>query len=130
MIDSVIKNEITMSADYIKRKELLQDGVCIVGSHPVALYLSKTTESLGGIIPLFSSATDVQGNFSHLWYVLEAEHYSADELDAAMKLSERQHAAFLCIILLPNIKHNHTIQKYAEMELFTAMGDLLTPLRK
>ncbi|WP_405343372.1 phosphorylcholine transferase LicD [Ruminococcus sp.] len=130
MIDSVIKNEITMSADYIKRKELLQDGVCIVGSHPVARYLSKTTESLGGIIPLFSSATDVQGNFSHLWYVLEAENYSADELDTSIKTSEQQHADFLCIILLPNIKRNHTIQKYAEMELFTAMGDLLTPLRK
>ena len=35
-----------------------------------------------------------------------------------------------CIILLPNIKQNSVIQKYAEMELFTAMGDVLDPLRK
>ena len=130
MIDSVIKNEITMSAAYIERKDLYQDGVCIVGTHPVARYLSKTTESLGGSLPLFSSATDVQGNYSHLWYVLEAENYNADELETAIRLSEQKHATFLCIILFQNIKQNTVIQKYAEMELFTAMGGLLQPLRK
>ena len=106
MIDSVIKNEITMSTAYIERKGLYQDGVCIVGSHPVAHYLSKTTEALGGEVPLFSSVTDVQGNFSRLWYVIEAENYSADELDAAISSAEQQQAEFLCIILLPNIKQN------------------------
>ena len=130
MIDSVIKNEITMSAAYIERKGLYQDGVCIVGSHPVAHYLSKTTEALGGEVPLFSSVTDVQGNFSRLWYVIEAENYSADELDAAINSAEQKQAEFLCIILLPNIKQNSVIQKHAEMELFTAMGDVLDPLRK
>ena len=130
MIDSVIKNEIIMSAAYIKRKELNQEGVCIVGSHPVAAYLSKTTESLGGIIPLFSSVTDVQGNFSRLWYVIEAENYNANDLGIAIKTCEQKQAEFLCIILLPNIKGNAIIQKYAEMELFTAMSDVLDPLRK
>lgn len=130
MIDSVIKNEIYLSAEYIRRKELCQDGVCIIGAHPVADYLCKTSESLSGEVPLFSSATDVQGNFSHIWYVLEAGKVDADDLQSAIKKSERDHARFLCIILLPNIKKNALIQKYAEMELLTVMDELLGPLRK
>lgn len=130
MIDSVIKNEIYLSTEYIKRKDLNQDGVCIVGVHPVARYLSKTCEHLGGEVPLFSSATEVQGNFSHIWYVIEAESYDADDLNTAIRKSEQDQSQLLCIILLPNIKKNGLIQKYAEMELITAMGELLAPLRK
>ena len=129
MTDSVIKNEIYLSAQYIRRKGLQQEGVCIVGAHKTAAYLKATSESLGAAAPLFSSATDVQGKFSHIWYVLEAADYDADDLKTAIAKSQRDHAQFLCIILLSNIKKSAVIQKYAEMELFAAMDDSLGALR-
>ena len=129
MIDSVIKNEIYLSATYIKNKGLRQDSVCVIGSHPITTYLQATSESLGGRMPLFSSATDVQGNFSHLWYVLEADRYDADDLRSAITISEQTGAQLLCIVLLENIKASRTIQKYAEMEMITALSESLGALR-
>jgi hypothetical protein len=44
MIETVFKNEIYMSARYIKSKGLQQDGVAIVGTHHCAEYLKATTK--------------------------------------------------------------------------------------
>ena len=129
MSDSVIKNEIYQSTQYIKQKGLQADSVCIIGSHPFVSYLQKTSESVSGATPLFSSATAVQGNFSHLWYVLEAAQYDAGDLQEAAALSDRTGAELVYIILLQNIKPNIEIQKYAEMELLTAMDAPLGAIR-
>lgn len=129
MTDSVIKNEIYLSAEYIKRKNLLQDGVRLVGSHRVTAYLQATIETLGGAAPLCSSASQIQGNFSRLWYVLDAACYDAGDVQTAIALCEKANAQLTCIILLPNIKPSRVIQKYAEMELLTAMDDTLGELR-
>lgn len=129
MTDSVIKNEIYLSAEYIRRKGLTQDNICIVGTHKVAAYLKATDEYLGSNAVLFPSAAAVQGDFSHMWYVLDAAGYDAADLKEAIGRCERKSAQLLCIILLPNIKESRTIQKYAEMELITAMSDSLGELR-
>lgn len=128
--DSITKNEIYLSAQYIKRKDLQQDDVCIIGTHQVASYLKATSETSGNKTAHFSSATDVQGKFSHYWYVLDAADYDEEDLQNAVIKSERSGSAFLCIILLQNIKESDTIQKYAEMELITAMDEPLGALRK
>ncbi|MBQ3264736.1 MAG: LicD family protein [Ruminococcus sp.] len=130
MTDSVIKNEIYLSAQYIKRKELQQDGVCLIGTQPVAGYIQATSESIGTGMAHFSSVTDVQGKFSHYWYVLDAADYDENDLQNAVIKSERAGAAFLCIILLKNIKESGLIQKYAEMELISVMDAQLSALRK
>ena len=130
MTDIITKNEIYLSAGYIRRKGLTQDGVALIGSAKPAAYLKATSEYLGENMAHFSSATDVQGKFSHFWYVLDAADYDEDDLQNAVIMSERAGSAFLCIILLKNIKESDTIQKYAEMELITAMSDQLGALRK
>lgn len=129
MIDSVIKNEIYLSAEYIKRKSLQQDGVCIVGAPKIGSYLKATSESLGESAPHFSSATDVQGDFSHMWYIIEADDYDANDLETAIGICKKENASFLCIVLLSKIKKNSLIQKYAEMELITETGNPLGVLR-
>lgn len=130
MTDSVIKNEIYLSAQYIKRKDLQQGDAALVGTHRITAYLKATNEYLGGSAPLFSSAAQVQGNFSHLWYVLEANAYDENDLQYAVGLCEKANAQLTVIILLQNIKKNPVIRKYAEMELFTVMDDSLGALRK
>ena len=129
MIKSVIKNEIYMSARYIKEHELSENGVCIVGSNRVAEYLKATSEYLGDGAPLFPSASQVSGTFTKLWYVLEEGNYDEADLQAAISLCEKQNAGLIAIILLSNIKPNDTIQKYAEMELLTVMDERLGRLR-
>ena len=129
MIKSVIKNEIYMSARYIKEHELNENGVCIVGSNRVAEYLKATSEYLGEGAPLFPSASQVSGTFTKLWYVLEEDNYDEADLQAAISLCEKQNAGLIAIILLSNIKPNDTIQKYAEMELLTVMDERLGRLR-
>ena len=129
MTDSVIKNEIYLSAEYIRRKELTQENLCIIGAHKVAEYLKATDGYLGGSAALFPSAAAVQGNFSHLWYVLDAGDYDADDINTAIAMCKKASAQLLFIILLPNIKESRTIQKYAEMELISVMSDSLGKLR-
>ena len=129
MIKSVIKNEIYMSARYIKEHELNENGVCIVGSNRVTEYLKATSEYLGEGAPLFPSASQVSGTFTKLWYVLEEGNYDEADLQAAISLCEKQNAGLIAIILLSNIKPNDTIQKYAEMELLTVMDERLGRLR-
>ena len=129
MIQSVIKNEIYMAANYIRQKDLLHDGVCIVGKHQTAQYLKATTEYLGCSVPLFSSAEEIKGGFSRIWYVLEAEDYDEADLKTALTVSETQQAELVAIILLSNIKPNPVIRKYAEMELITEMDEPLGKLR-
>ena len=129
MIQSVIKNEIYMSARYIRQKDLLQDGVCIVGSHRVADYLKAAAEYLGKSAPLFPSASNVTGAFTRMWYVLEEDKFSEDDLQNAIALCKKQNAKLIAIILLSNIKPNDIIQKYAEMELLTVMDEWLGRLR-
>ncbi len=129
MIKSVIKNEIYMSARYIKEHELSENGVCIVGLNRVAEYLKATSEYLGEGAPLFPSASQVSGTFTKLWYVLEEGNYDEADLQAAISLCEKQNAGLIAIILLSNIKPNDTIQKYAEMELLTVMDERLGRLR-
>lgn len=130
MADIIFKNEIYLSAEYIRRKGLMQDSIALIGDAKPAAYLKATSEYLGVNMAHFSSATDVQGKFSHYWYVLNAVDYDEEDLQNAVIKSERSGAAFLCIILLENIKESDTIQKYAEMELITAMEDQLGALRK
>ncbi len=129
MIKSVIKNEIYMSARYIKEHELNENGVCIVGSNRVTDYLKATSEYLGEGAPLFPSASQVSGTFTKLWYVLEEDNYDETDLQAAISLCEKQNAGLIVIILFSNIKPNDTIQKYAEMELLAVMDERLGRLR-
>ncbi len=130
MSEIVIKNEIYQSAQYIRRKGLSCEGIAVIGGHPFAEYLKRTTEALGAEAPHFPSPAAVQGSFQHLWYVCEAEHYDADELREATLLSDRTHTALTVIILLSNIAYNNMIEKYAEMELLTAMHETLGGLRE
>ena len=130
MIQSVIKNEIYMSARYIKQHDLLEDGVCIVGGHRVADYLKATTEYLGKSAPLFPTASGVSGTFTKMWYVLEEDKFSENDLQTAIALCKKQNVKLIAIILLSNIKPNDTIQKYAEMELLTVMDEWLGKLRE
>lgn len=130
MIESVIKNEIYLSARYIERKKLRESGVALVGDQRFAGYLRKTSEYLGDNAPLFPSPAEVQGSFRRFWYILDAEDYNADELREMIALSQKDQAELLCIILLSNIKSNNMITKYAEMELIAAMADTLCGLRE
>ncbi len=129
MTDSVIKNEIYLSAEYIKRRNLTQDEICIVGTHKVAAYLKATSDYLGTGASVFPSAAAVEGDFSHLWYVLDASAYDAADVETALSICKKHAAQLTCIILLPNIKENRAIQKYAEMELIAVMSDTLGELR-
>ncbi|WP_407385257.1 phosphorylcholine transferase LicD [Ruminococcus sp.] len=129
MTDSVIKNEIYLSAEYIKRRNLTQDEICIVGTHKVAAYLKATSDYLGAGASVFPSAAAVEGDFSHLWYVLDASDYDAADIETALSMCKKHAAQLTCIILLQNIKENRTIQKYAEMELIAVMSDTLGELR-
>lgn len=129
MIESVIKNEIYMSTRYVKDKGLMQDGIVLVGTHRVCEYLKAATKQLGAEAPLFPAAAEVSGSFSRLWYVLKAEDYDADDLRTALDICKNNNAKLLVIVLLSNIKANPTIEKYAEMELFTVMDDELGEIR-
>ncbi|MBQ3330987.1 MAG: LicD family protein [Ruminococcus sp.] len=130
MNDVIFKNEIYLSAEYIRRKGLTQDSVALIGDAKPAAYLKATSEYLGDSIAHFSSATDVQGKFSHYWYVLDADDYDEEDLQKAVIMSERAGSAFVCIVLLQNIKESDTIRKYAEMELITTMDTQLGAIRK
>ena len=129
MNDTVIKNEIYMSAQYIKRKELMTGGVCIVGTHQAAEYLRATTEYLGGKAPVFENAEAVSGSFSHVWYLAEDVSYDTDDIEKALAYCRKNNAKLIIILLLSNIKPNKVISEYAEMELLTVMNDTLAPLR-
>ena len=129
-MQSVIKNEIYMSARYIKDKSLAHDGITIVGDNKAAGYLKAATEYLGIDAPLHSRAGELNGAFSRIWYVLDADDHDADDLLKAIEISEKNNAKFVCIILLSHIEQNNTIQRYAEMELLTAMNDSLGGLRE
>lgn len=130
MIESVIKNEIYQSACYIKRKKLQQDGIVLIGSHRVTEYLKATTKYLESNSPLFSCAAEVTGGFTHMWYVLQAANYDANDLKIAIDICEKNHAKLLAIVLLSNIKANPIIKKYAEMELLTVMDSELGELKE
>lgn len=130
MTDSITKNEIYLSAGYIRRKGLRQTDIALIGEHKIAAYLKATSDQSGDSMTRFSSAADIQGTFSHYWYVLNAADYDEDDLQNAVIRSERSGSAFLCIILLQNIKESDTIQKYSEMELITAHSEQLSAIRK
>ena len=129
MIESVIKNEIYMSARYIKSKGLQHDGIVIVGSSRAAEYLSATTKYLESEARLFPTAAAVTGGFTHMWYVAQEEQPDVADLRRALALCKQNNARLVLIILLSNIPTNAVIQKYAEMELFTAKNDTLGELR-
>ena len=130
MTDSITKNEIYLSAGYIRRKGLRQTDIALIGEHKIAAYLKAASDQSGDSMTRFSSAADIQGTFSHYWYVLNAADYDEDDLQNAVIRSERSGSAFLCIILLQNIKESDTIQKYSEMELITAHSEQLGAIRK
>lgn len=130
MIETVFKNEIYMSARYIKSKGLQQDGVVIVGTHHCAEYLKAATKYLGSEAPLYPAAAAINGGFSRLWYIAEEDRIDEDDIKSAIALCEKSHARLVVIILLSNIPAGDTIQKYAEMELLTVMNDRLGGLRE
>ena len=130
MTQSVIKNEIYMSSGYIRQKALIQDGICIVGSDKVTEYLKAVTEQLECTAETYENAGDVNGAFSNMWYVLDADNYSADDLRAAVAACEHRKAKLVCAVLLSHIRPNNVISRYAEMELITAMDDTLGGIRE
>lgn len=130
MTQSVIKNEIYMSARYIRQKALMHDGICIVGSDKVAGYLKAVTDQLGCTAQLYDKIGDVRGDLSHLWYVIDADNYSADDLRAAADICEQRRAKLVCVVLLSHIRPNNVISRYAEMELLTVMNDTLGGIKE
>lgn len=129
-MDIVAKNEIYQSAQYIKRKGLMQSGVVLVGRCSAAGYFKETFEYLSADAPLHPSVGDIAGGFSSLWFIAEAESLDEAELLSAVKLCEKNHAQLLCMILLSNIPANNVIRKYAEMELLTVMNPELGEVRE
>ena len=131
-MDTITKNEIYQSAQYIKRNGLMLDDVVIAGRCRVAEYLKATTESLeaSANTPLYPSVGEITKPFSALWYVAEADGIDEAELRDAVKLSEKNHAQLLCMILLSNIPANNVIRKYAEMELLAVMDAELGKVRR
>ncbi len=130
MIESVIKNEIYLSARYIKSKGLLQDGVVIVGTHRAAEYLEAATKYLESEAPRYPAAAEITGGFSHLWYIAREGEIDAEDIRTAMELCRERKAKLVVIILLSNIPASAVIQKYAEMELLTAKNADFGSLRK
>ena len=129
MTESVIKNEIYMSARYIRQKDLIQEGVVIVGEQKFAGYLMTAIEYLGLKARCCAAADDAEGSFERMWYVLDADDYSADELSRAVDICEKQNARLVCIAELSHIRPNNVIGEYSEMELMTVMDDTLGGLR-
>ena len=130
MIESIIKNEIYQSIRYIKSKDLIQDDLVLIGTSRVCEYLRATTAQLGVDAPLYPTAEQSHGSFSRMWYVLEAEDYDPNDLKIAVDFCKSRNAELMFIVLLSNIKSDDTIEKYAEMELFTVMDEQLGAIRQ
>lgn len=130
MTESVIKNEIYMSARYIKEKGLMRDDIIIIGSGSFAEHLRAVAGYLGCDAPLCRNAEEVRGGFSQLWYICEAESADPDDIKKAADLSKKNGARLVCAVTLNKLRFNRVISRYAEMELLTAMDEVLGGLRK
>lgn len=116
MLNTVKENEIYLASDYIRRRSLTDDGVCVIGEGMLADALGATAKALGEL-RLFCSAGEIASGSGKLWYLLDAEKNNADQLTAVLELCASSPIELTVIILISNINSHPTIQKYAEMEL-------------
>lgn len=127
MRNSVIENERYLAGKYLHRKDIWQCSTAVIGTHQLTKYLERLTDYTGAGVTVYPNAAAAQPA-NQLWYLLEVDRYDPDDLKRALDICPDD-SEFLCIILLSNIKENETIQRYAEMELLTAMEDTLGELR-
>ncbi len=124
MLNTVRENEICLAADYIRRKSLSDSGVCIIGSGILANALKATSGSLAEDCTLCAAITDIPASCRRLWYILDADRYSAADLNAALAVCASRQLEMTAIILISKINQHPVIQRYAEMELIATHQNL------
>ena len=123
MIQTVIRNEHYLTTEYIGRKGLRTESAAVIGRHPLAQLLADTGADL---IP---SLAELPLASRELWYILDLCDYDPAELQKAAALCDQNGKTLLCVILLRDVKSDPLIQRYAEMELLTAMSDTIDEIR-
>ena len=133
MVNIFIENENFLTNEYMKRKSLAEaPSTAVIGRHPI---VSKLADLDRNVYRRFPSASDLSlsnGSPScrEIWYVLDLASPDLNELKKAVEFCEASGVSLLCIILIENIKPHPVIERYAEMELLTAMSDELGEVRR
>ena len=116
-LQPIIENEAYLITEYIRSKKLLVSNAAVIGRHPLA---GRLWQAAGALLPLCPALDALSEPFGAMWYVLDMSDCDLGELEQAVELCRSKAAELVCIILLSNIKHNTSIQRYAEMELLSA----------
>ena len=126
----VIDNELFLTNEYLRRKEIFTGNVTLIGRHPLTVRLQDAVHQTAADCEVCSTYAEakIKPNCRELWYVTEADAYDPDDLRLAAESCLKANRSLLCIILLKNIIASSTVQRYAEMELLTAMDDQLSPI--
>ena len=122
-----LKNEVYLSANYIRQRGLCELGVAIVGIHELVSRITATTEYLGKQYPAYFSFSELSRRIDKIWYITDPSGFDADGLYEAMRRIKARSAVI--IIPLENIKESDHIEKYSEMELLSVERDVLAPIR-